>query len=76
MVISHLPDGPTAHFKMSSVKLATEIKVSHLVCVHEREDERLAIWKYLARAFKKNISINYTLSYNENYTFRRFDGGF
>ena len=27
IVISHLPDGPTAHFKLSSVKLGKEIKV-------------------------------------------------
>ncbi|XP_064625213.1 ribosome production factor 1-like [Lineus longissimus] len=26
MVISHLPDGPTAHFKMSSVQLTTDLK--------------------------------------------------
>ncbi|XP_013404253.1 ribosome production factor 1 [Lingula anatina] len=26
LVISHLPDGPTAHFKMSSVKLTTQLK--------------------------------------------------
>ena len=27
IVISHLPDGPTAHFKLSSVKLGKDIKV-------------------------------------------------
>ena len=27
MIISHLPDGPTAHFKLSSVKLGKDIKV-------------------------------------------------
>ena len=27
MIISHLPDGPTAHFKLSSVKLSKDIKV-------------------------------------------------
>ncbi|XP_064606482.1 ribosome production factor 1-like [Liolophura sinensis] len=26
MIISHLPDGPTAHFKMTNVRLTTEIK--------------------------------------------------
>ncbi|XP_033737286.1 ribosome production factor 1-like [Pecten maximus] len=26
LVLTHLPDGPTSHFKMSNVKLATEIK--------------------------------------------------
>ena len=28
MVVSHLPDGPTAHFKISNVRLTTEIKVT------------------------------------------------
>ena len=27
IVISHLPDGPTAHFKLTSVKLGKAIKV-------------------------------------------------
>ena len=27
VVISHLPDGPTAHFKLSSIKLGKEIRV-------------------------------------------------
>lgn len=27
LVLSHLPDGPTAHFRMSSVRLRKEIKV-------------------------------------------------
>lgn len=27
IVVSHLPDGPTAHFKLSSVKLGKDIKV-------------------------------------------------
>ena len=31
MVISHLPDGPTAHFKMSNVKFAKEIKVTAIL---------------------------------------------
>ncbi|KNC69574.1 hypothetical protein SARC_17915, partial [Sphaeroforma arctica JP610] len=30
MIITHLPDGPTARFKLSSVKLNGDIKVSHL----------------------------------------------
>lgn len=28
MVLCHLPDGPTAHFKISSVRLRKEMKVS------------------------------------------------
>lgn len=28
LVITHLPEGPTLHFKLSSVRLTTEIKVS------------------------------------------------
>lgn len=28
LILSHLPNGPTAHFKMSSVRLRKEIKVS------------------------------------------------
>ena len=31
MVISHLPDGPTAHFKMTNVKFAKEIKVTYCI---------------------------------------------
>ena len=31
MVISHLPDGPTAHFKMTNVKFAKEIKVMYYI---------------------------------------------
>ena len=30
IVISHLPDGPTAHFKLTSVKLGRTIKVRHV----------------------------------------------
>jgi len=29
LVISHLPDGPTAHFRLSNVKVAKELNVSH-----------------------------------------------
>ncbi len=29
MLISHLPDGPTAHFRLSNVKITKEIKVCH-----------------------------------------------
>ena len=28
MLITHLPEGPTAHFRLSNVKIAKEIKVS------------------------------------------------
>lgn len=28
LVITHLPEGPTLHFKLSSIRLTTEIKVS------------------------------------------------
>lgn len=28
MIVSHLPNGPTAHFKLSNVKITKEIKVS------------------------------------------------
>ena len=42
MIISHLPDGPTVHFKLSSVKLGKDIKVTwclviihhHVLCSH------------------------------------------
>ena len=27
LLVCHLPDGPTAHFKLSSVKLSKDIKV-------------------------------------------------
>ncbi|KAL5021940.1 hypothetical protein ScPMuIL_001095 [Solemya velum] len=37
MVISHLPEGPTAHFKMSSVKLATDIKRAGKMTGHKPE---------------------------------------
>lgn len=30
LILSHLPNGPTAHFKMSSVRLRKEIKVSFI----------------------------------------------
>lgn len=29
MLIIHLPDGPTAHFKLSNVKITPELKRSH-----------------------------------------------
>ena len=33
----HLPDGPTAHFKLSSIKLSKQIKViyCHLFCAYK-----------------------------------------
>jgi len=37
MVISHLPDGPTAHFRVSSVKFCKEIKRSGELTDHQPE---------------------------------------
>lgn len=37
LVISHLPDGPTAHFKLSSVRLTTEIKKAGQMSSHRPE---------------------------------------
>ncbi|XP_071118650.1 ribosome production factor 1-like [Haliotis cracherodii] len=37
LVISHLPDGPTAHFKMSNVRLTTDIKKVGRVTDHHPE---------------------------------------
>lgn len=37
LVLSHLPDGPTAHFKMSSVRLRKEIKVSLFYCTQSSD---------------------------------------
>ena len=30
LVVSHLPNGPTAHFKLSNVKITKDIKVSRV----------------------------------------------
>jgi rRNA maturation protein Rpf1 len=32
MLVIHLPDGPTAHFRLSNVKLTPELKVCRLSC--------------------------------------------
>ncbi|XP_025110958.1 LOW QUALITY PROTEIN: ribosome production factor 1-like [Pomacea canaliculata] len=37
LVISHLPDGPTAHFKMTSVRLTTDIKHVGAMSAHQPE---------------------------------------
>ena len=37
LVITHLPDGPTAHFKLSSVRLTTEIKKAGTMSSHRPE---------------------------------------
>merc|ERR1712107_423731 len=29
LIVSHLPDGPTAHFKLSNVKVTTDLKKDH-----------------------------------------------
>ena len=36
IIVSHLPDGPTAHFKLSSVKLGKDVKVLCTIFVAER----------------------------------------
>ena len=36
IIVSHLPDGPTAHFKLSSVKLGKDVKVLCTIFFAER----------------------------------------
>ncbi|TGZ51014.1 probable ribosome production factor 1 [Temnothorax longispinosus] len=38
MLIIHLPDGPTAHFKLSNVKLTTDLKRSHKEITEHRPE--------------------------------------
>ncbi|XP_011863750.1 PREDICTED: probable ribosome production factor 1 [Vollenhovia emeryi] len=38
MLIVHLPDGPTAHFKLSNVKITTELKRSHKEITEHRPE--------------------------------------
>ncbi len=34
LLLIHLPAGPTAHFRLSSLKLSKDIKVCHYGCPH------------------------------------------
>jgi len=38
MLIVHLPDGPTAHFKLSNVKITTDLKRSHKEITEHRPE--------------------------------------
>merc|ERR1712192_86107 len=46
LIVSHLPDGPTAHFKLSNVKVSTDLKKDHraisahrpVVTLHNQRD--------------------------------------
>ncbi|XP_014471520.1 PREDICTED: probable ribosome production factor 1 [Dinoponera quadriceps] len=38
MLVIHLPDGPTAHFKLSNVKITTELKRSHKEITEHRPE--------------------------------------
>ena len=53
IVISHLPEGPTVHFKLSSVQRSKSIKVSHfnvtkrLKRLSETSSECLSVFVFL-----------------------------
>lgn len=38
MLVIHLPDGPTAHFKLSNVKITTDLKRNHKEITEHRPE--------------------------------------
>lgn len=49
LVITHLPEGPTLHFKLSSVRLTTEIKVS--------DNKLFQFWLLLAEQCRTEVTL-------------------
>ena len=66
MIISHLPDGPTAHFKLSSVKLGKDIKVMQfLLIIHHHA--RCFCLLYLSSDIQHKQNIIKNMKFLEKY---------
>ncbi len=54
LIVTHLPNGPTAHFKLSNVKITKEIKVSIFITCYTLYDQVNYWWGYVC---KKLLSV-------------------